>query len=220
MRQPSVRGRDQPLSDLEGRRRSASCAVRPVLTAAPRIEPFLGTGLPLLPRRTTKNLLETRGCYPDDRQTALSCREFSDCFSFYCFDGRLEPTRRRSEQCDCRASARTAEIEYDDKTLQELVQSVSRSRLKLNRPDPLNHESLSRARGLRDDDCVLGWAHSENHTGTLTELQMRAKLGRIRQFARLGRYLPNSDSLWRSLISVFVNLFRARRCAKACLQAS
>src|ERR1700677_1802520 len=34
----------------------------------------------------------------------------------YCFDGRLEPTRRRSEQCDRRASARTAEIEYDDKT--------------------------------------------------------------------------------------------------------
>jgi hypothetical protein len=108
----------------------------------------------------------------------------------YCFDGRLEPTRRRSEQCDCRASARTAEIEYGDKTLQEFVQSVSRSRLKLNRPDRLNHESLSRARGLRDDDCVLGWAHSENHTGTLTELQMRVKLGRIRQFVRLGRYLP------------------------------
>ena len=84
------------LSDLEGRSRSASRALRPVLTTAPRIEPFLGTGLPLLARRTTKSLFETRGCYPDDRQSALSCREFSDCFSFYCFDGRLEPTRRRS----------------------------------------------------------------------------------------------------------------------------
>ena len=55
------------LSDLEGRSRSASRALRPVLMAARRIEPFLRTGLPLLPRRTTKNLFETRGCYPDDR---------------------------------------------------------------------------------------------------------------------------------------------------------
>ena len=31
---------------------------------------------------------------------------------------------------------------------------------------------------------------SENHTGTLTELQMKVKLGPIRQFTRFGRYLP------------------------------
>jgi hypothetical protein len=55
------------LSDLEGRSRGASRALRPVLMAARRIEPFLRTGLPLLPRGTTKNLFETRGCYPDDR---------------------------------------------------------------------------------------------------------------------------------------------------------
>ena len=60
-------GRNKPLSDLKGGSRSASCTVRPILTAAPRIEPFLGTGLPLLARRTTKNLFETRGCYLDDR---------------------------------------------------------------------------------------------------------------------------------------------------------
>jgi hypothetical protein len=153
------------LSDLEGGSRSASCAARPIPTAAPRIEPFRGTDLPLLSRHATKSLFETGGRYPDDRQSALSRREFSDCFSFYCLDRRLEPTRRRSEQCDCRTSARTAEIEYDDKTLQEFVQSISRSCLKLNRPDRLNHESLSRARGSRDDDCVLGWTHSENHNG-------------------------------------------------------
>jgi hypothetical protein len=57
----------QSLSDLEGRSRSTSRALRPVLMAARRIEPFLRTGLPFLPRRTTKNLFETRGCYPDDK---------------------------------------------------------------------------------------------------------------------------------------------------------
>jgi hypothetical protein len=54
------------LGDLEGRSRSSSRASRPVLMAARRIEPFLRTGLPLLPRRTTKNLFQARGRYPDD----------------------------------------------------------------------------------------------------------------------------------------------------------
>ncbi len=55
------------LSNLEGGSRSASRALRPVFMAARRIEPFLRTSQPLLPRRTTKNLFEARGCYPDDR---------------------------------------------------------------------------------------------------------------------------------------------------------
>src|ERR1700722_2933360 len=60
-----------------------------------------------LPLLSSHNLFETRGCYPDDRQSALSRREFSDCFSFYCLDRRLEPPRRRSQQCDCRTAPAT-----------------------------------------------------------------------------------------------------------------
>lgn len=52
--------------------------------------------LPLLPYRTTEAFLETRGCYPDDRKAVLSRSKFGDCFCLDCFDGRLEPTRRRS----------------------------------------------------------------------------------------------------------------------------
>ena len=58
------------VSDLEGGSRSANCAGRPVLTYTPRIEPFLGTGLPLLSRLTTKNPFDTGGCHPYDRQSA------------------------------------------------------------------------------------------------------------------------------------------------------
>ena len=56
-----------PSAILKAAAAAPTAPVRPILTAAPRIEPFLGTGLPLLPRRTTKNLFETRGCYLDER---------------------------------------------------------------------------------------------------------------------------------------------------------
>jgi len=61
-----------------------------------------------LPRRTP-NLLRL-AALTDDRHSALCWREFSDRFSFIAFDGRLETDRRRSEQCDCRSSGRSAEI--------------------------------------------------------------------------------------------------------------
>jgi hypothetical protein len=64
--------------DLEGR--GAGRALRPVLMAARRIEPFRRTGLPLLPRRAAEDPLETRGCYLDDRQAALIRRNFGDGF--------------------------------------------------------------------------------------------------------------------------------------------
>ena len=70
--------------DLEGRSRGAGRALRPVLMAARRIDPFRRTALPLLPRRAAEDPLETRGCYLDDRQAALSRRKFGDGF---CFDG-------------------------------------------------------------------------------------------------------------------------------------
>ena len=60
---------------------------------------------------------------------------------------------------------------------------VSGSRLELNRLDRLDHESLARACGLRDDDCVLGGAHSEDHARTLAELQGKGKVTSIGSFA-------------------------------------
>jgi hypothetical protein len=53
--------------------------------------------------------------------------------------------------------------------LQEFTQIVSGSRLELNRLDRLDHESLARACGSRDDDCVLGGVHSEDHAWTLAD---------------------------------------------------
>ncbi len=74
-------------------------------------------------------------------------------------------------------------FEYDHKTLQEFSQIVSGSRLELNRLDRLDHESPARACGLRDDDCVLGGAHSEDYSRTLAELQSRVQSRPFRQFA-------------------------------------
>ena len=79
------------LSDLQGRGRGAGGTLRPVIVAARRIEPLCCTGLPLLPRRTTEDLFEARGCDSDDRQAALGRSQFCDCFCLDGFDGRLEP---------------------------------------------------------------------------------------------------------------------------------
>jgi len=177
-----------PPSDLEGRRRSAGRALRPVFLAAPRIEPFVCTGLPLLPRRTTEDLFETRCCYPDDTQAGLSRSKFGDGFCFDCFDGRLEPARRRSEERNCRVSALVVAVEYAAEKLHEFCQIISGPHLELNRLDRLDHESLARANGLRDDDCVLGGVHSEDHARILAEVQGKVTYGNpLPQVARMGK---------------------------------
>ena len=100
-----------PFGDFEGRGRSAGRTLRPVLLAARRVEPLRCTGLPLLTRRTTESPLETRGCDPDDRQAALSRCKFGDGFCLDGFDRRLKAARRRSEECDGRASALAGAVE-------------------------------------------------------------------------------------------------------------
>jgi hypothetical protein len=65
--------------------------------------------------------------------------------------------------------------EYDDETLQEFYQIGSGPRLKADRRDRLDHESLARACRLRDDHRVLGGAHSEDHPWILAEVKTRVK---------------------------------------------
>src|SRR5688572_4643154 len=100
-----------------------------------RIEPFPCTGLPLLPRRATEDLFETRGPDLDHGPAAPSRSQFGDGFGLDGFDGGLEPPGRRAEECDDRAPALAAAVEDDDKTLQEFRQIVARPRLERNRHD-------------------------------------------------------------------------------------
>jgi hypothetical protein len=97
-------------------------------------------------------------------------------FCFDCFDRRLEPTRRRSEEYDRGSASLAALAEYDHKTFQELGQVVIAPRLELNRRRRFDHERLARARGFGNEVDVPGRAHSEDHARILAAVPGNGKV--------------------------------------------